>query len=123
MRLQKRSHRVLLYREMPTDPLQAADIHFILKFSSPVPIHLIQLQAPWKTQLLLDKCYGWRKKQKGFTSYQIRNILYASHRFKSASKTPESLKHALKIHRTSLQLYFAADSCRGCRSPTSGDLH
>lgn len=40
--------------------------------------------------------------------------------FKTAPKGLESLKHAMKIHRTSLQLHCAADSCRGCRSPTLG---
>lgn len=69
---------------------KAADIHIILKFSSHVPIHLIQLQAPWKTRLLLDKCYGWRKKkEKGFMPYQIRNILHPSH---SPRLHPKALK-------------------------------
>lgn len=57
---------------------KAADIHIILKFSSHVPIHLIQLQAPWKTRLLLDKCYGWRKKKRK-VSCLIKSETYCIH--------------------------------------------
>lgn len=102
---------------------KAADIHIILKFSSHVPIHLIQLQAPWKTRLLLDKCYGWRKKRERFHALSNQKHTASISQSKTAPKGLESLKRALKIHRRSLQLHSAADSCMGCRSPTSGDLH